>query len=110
MRRSHECEAQGTCLAQCSGLRLSSLHKGANHQDSSWGPCGGVRAGAGGGTDHSQLEHVLKFSFGCLEMGWGQAAGTGEDWRAYGLDMMCDVVLDWCVWVGHLSEGRELSR
>ena len=55
---------------------------------------------------------MLELSFRCLESGWGQAAGTCEDWRACGLDMMSCLtgasVEDTCMRVGNSGAGRGL--
>ena len=60
--------------------------------------------------DGTQLEHVLELPFGCLEAVWGQASRMGGDWRACGLDVVNDIVLDRRMCGRDLSEVRKLGQ
>ena len=40
---------------------------------------------------------MLKLLLGRTEAFRCKASGTGQDWRAYGLDVMSDVMTNWAV-------------
>ncbi len=53
--------------------------------------------GTGGGADHAELEHVLKFPLGSLETVRCEASGSSGDGRSSGLNVMVDAVPYWSV-------------
>ena len=56
------------------------------------------------------MEHVLKFLFGSLETVRCESSWTGRDRRASELNVVKNIVFDWCVWGRELGEGGKLRQ
>ena len=53
---------------------------------------------------------MLKFLLCSLETVRCESLWTSRDERASGLNVVKNIVFDWCVWGGDLDEGGELQQ
>ena len=66
--------------------------------------------GTGRGTDDSQLQHVLEFPLGGHATVRSYSSGSSRYWWASGLDVVCYIVKDRCVWGWNMRQCREVSQ